>query len=132
MTTAGDEGCGTRTDRYFFAKTCVFPSRGGNLAAELKKNDKIDCQSPRAELEIGRLRSPILTGRHKQRDYLALAQMAKRALKQVGGTFAATEGGFLEISSTKNVKSSVFQSQEPLFARGSFTVSVFHGPEANK
>ena len=39
--------------------------------------------SPKAELEIARLRNPILTGRHKQCDYLALAQMAKKALKQV-------------------------------------------------
>ena len=93
MTAAGDEGCGTRTDRYVFAKTCVFLRRGGNLAAELKKNDKIDCQSPRAELEIGRLRSPILTGRHKQRDYLALAQMAKRALKQVNGVLLQARRG---------------------------------------
>ena len=75
------------------AKTCVFLRRGGNLAAELKKNDKIDCRSPRAELEIGRLRSPILTGRHKQRDYLALAQMAKRALKQVNGVLLQARRG---------------------------------------
>ena len=39
--------------------------------------------SPSAELEIARLRNPILTGRHKQCDYLALAQMAKKALKHV-------------------------------------------------
>ena len=66
-----------------FCKNCIFVRRGGNLATELKKNDEIDCQSPKAELQIGRLRSPVLTGRRKQRDYLALAQMAKRALKQV-------------------------------------------------
>ena len=85
MTAAGDEGCGTRTTRSFFAKTCVFLGRGGNPAAELKKDNKIDCQSPRAEFEIARLRSPILTGRHKQCDYLALAQMAKKTLKRVNG-----------------------------------------------
>ena len=39
--------------------------------------------SPKAELEIARLRNPILTGRQSQCDYLALAQMAKKALKQV-------------------------------------------------
>ena len=76
-----------------FCKTCVFLRRGGNLATEFKKNDKIDCQSPRAQLEIGRLRSPILTGRHKQRDYLALAQIAKRALKQVNGVLLQARRG---------------------------------------
>ena len=95
MTAARDEGCGTRTDRYFFAKTCVFLGRGGNLAAEFKKTDKIACQSPRAKLEIGKLRSPVLTGRHKQRRYLALAQKAKRALKQVNGVLLhARRGAF--------------------------------------
>ena len=82
MTAAGDEGCGTRTARSFFAKTCVFLRRGGNPAAELKKDNKIDCRSPRAELEIARLRSPLLTGRHEQRDYVALAQIAKKGFKQ--------------------------------------------------
>ena len=38
---------------------------------------------PTAELEIARLRNPILTGRQGQCDYLALAQMAKKALKHV-------------------------------------------------
>ena len=79
-----------------FCKNMCFPSAGcGNLAAELKKTDKIDCRSPRAKLEIGRLRSPVLTGRHKLRDYLALAQMAKRALKQINGVLLhARRGAF--------------------------------------
>jgi len=51
--------------------------QGGNLAAELKKSDKMDCQSPRAKLGIERLRSPGLTVRHKLRDDLALAQKTK-------------------------------------------------------
>ena len=85
MTAARDEGCGARTARSFFAKTCVFLRRGGNPAAELKKDNKIDCQSPRVELEITRLRSPILTGRHEQHDYVALAQVAKKTLKRVNG-----------------------------------------------
>ena len=93
MTAAGDEGCGTRTARSFFPKTSVFLRRGGNPAAELKKDNKIDCQSPRAELEIGRLRNPILTGRHKQCDYLALAQMAKKALKHVNGIILQARRG---------------------------------------
>ena len=38
----------------------------------------------------------------------------------------------MEISSAKNVKSTVFHGQEQLFARGSFAVSVFRKPEANK
>ena len=89
--------------------------------------------SPKAELEIGRLRSPVLTGRRKQRDYLALAHMAKRALKQISEVLLQPRReAFLEISSTKNVKSNVFHGQEQLFARGSFTVSVFRRPEANK
>ena len=130
MATAGDEGCGTRTARSFFAKTWVFLGRGGNPAAELKKDNKIDCQRPGAELEIARPRNPILTGRCRQCDYLALAQMAKKALKHVNGVLLQARGGFLEISWTKNVKSNVFHGQEQLFARGSFAVSVFHRPEA--
>ena len=59
--------------------------RGQHFAAELKKSDKIDCQSPRAQLGIGKLRSAVLTGRHKQRHYLALAHKAKKPLKQVNG-----------------------------------------------
>ena len=65
-----------------FLQTCVFPRRGGKPAAELKKDNKIDCQSPSAELEIARLRNPILTGRQRQCDYLALAQMRKRRLNK--------------------------------------------------
>ena len=36
------------------------------------------------------------------------------------------------ISSTEIVKNNVFRGQEPLFARGSFAVSVFHKPKINR
>ena len=53
--------------------------------------------SPKAELEIARLRNPILTGRQRQCDYLALAQMAKKALKQINGVLLHTQrGAFLK------------------------------------
>ena len=53
--------------------------------------------SPKAELEIARLRNPILTGRHEQCDYLTLAQMAKKALKQVSEVLLqAQRGAFLK------------------------------------
>ena len=95
MTAAGDVGCGTRTDRYVLQKHVFSFGREEILPQNLKKTDKIDCQSPRAKLEIGKLRSPVLTGRHKQRDYLALAQMAKRARKQVNGVLLqALRGAF--------------------------------------
>ena len=94
--------------------------------------DKIDCQSPRAELEIGGLRNPILTGRHEQRDYLAMAQMAEKALKHVNGVLLHARRGAFWKSVRQNVKSNVFHGQEQLFARGSFAVSVFRGLEANK
>ena len=48
---------------------------------------------PKAELEIARLRNPILTGRHKQCDYLALAHVAKKALKQVNGVLLQARRG---------------------------------------
>ena len=48
---------------------------------------------PKAELEIARLRNPILTGRHKQCDYLALAHVAKNALKQVNGALLQARRG---------------------------------------
>ena len=99
----------------FFAKTCVFLRRGGNLAAELKKTDKIDCQSPRAKVEIGRLRSPVLTGRHKQRDYIALAQMAKRALKQVNGELLSHGGALFENLSDGKYKKECFSGPGATF-----------------
>ena len=50
---------------------------------------------PKAELEIARLRNPILTGRHKQCDYLALAHVAKKALKQINwALLQARRGAF--------------------------------------
>ena len=48
---------------------------------------------PKAELEIARLRNPILTGRHKQCDYLALAHVAKKALEQVNGVLLQARRG---------------------------------------
>ena len=94
MTTAGDEECGTRTARVFLQKH-VFLVRGQHFAAELKKSSKIDCQSPRAKLGIGELRSAVLTSRRMRRHYPALAQKAKRALKQVNGVLLhAHRGGF--------------------------------------
>ena len=89
---AGNEGCGTRTDRAFLENMC-FPHAWGKPCRRISKTDKIDCQSPRAKLEIGKLRSPVLTGRHKQRHYLALAQKTKRALKHVNGVLSKARRG---------------------------------------
>ena len=61
MTNARNEGLMARAAWSLFATTCVFLMQGGNLAAEFKKTDKIDCQSPRAKLGIGKLRSAVLT-----------------------------------------------------------------------
>ena len=49
--------------------------------------------SPSAELEIARLRNPILTSRQRQCDYLAMAQMAKKALKQVNEVLLQAQRG---------------------------------------
>ena len=49
--------------------------------------------SPTAKLEIARLRNPILTGRQRKCDYLALAQMAKKALKQVNEVLLQAQRG---------------------------------------
>ena len=38
----------------------------------------------------------------------------------------------MEISTTKNEKSNVFQSQETLFEERNLPVSLFHKPKANK
>ena len=59
--------------------------QGQHFVAELKKRIKSIVTSPTTELGIGKLRSTILPSRHKQRHYLALAQEAKRRLKQVNG-----------------------------------------------
>ena len=63
------------------------------LPRKFKKTDNIDCQSPRAKLGIGKLSSAILTGRHKQRHYLARAQEARRACKQVNGVLLKAQRG---------------------------------------
>ena len=49
-----------------------------------------------------------------------------------GVRLKSQRGGFLEICSTKIVKSDVFHGQETLFEEHSLPVSFFHGPEANK
>ncbi len=67
--------------------------QGQHVAAELKESDKIDCRIPRAQLEIGKLGSTVLTARHKQRHYLALAQKTKSALKQVNGVLLKAQRG---------------------------------------
>ena len=67
--------------------------RGQHVAAELKNWIKSIVGSPTTKLGIGKLRSTVLTSRHKQRDYLALAQMAKRALKQVNGVLLQARRG---------------------------------------
>ena len=59
-----------------------------------KKRDKIDYQSPRAKLGIGELGNLVLTGRHKQSDYLARAQKAQRALNSNGVLLKAQSGAF--------------------------------------
>ena len=56
-----------------------------HLTAELEKRMKSIVASPTTKLEIGKLGSTVLTSRHKQRHYLALAQKAKRGLKRVNG-----------------------------------------------
>ena len=48
--------------------------------------------SPTTKLEIARLRNPSLTGRQRQCDYLALAQMAKKALKQINEVLLQAQG----------------------------------------
>ena len=58
-----------------------------------KKGDASSCQSPRAKLRIGKLESPVLTGRHKRSDFLARPQKAKRVLKQVNGVLLNAKGG---------------------------------------
>ena len=78
---------------YFFPKHVFSLGKEEILSQNANKGDKIDCQSPRAKLGIGKLGSLVLTGRHKQRDYLALAQMAKRALKNVNGVLLQVRRG---------------------------------------
>ena len=73
--------------------------------------------SPRAELEIGRLRGPILTGRHKQRDYLALAQMAKRALKQINEVLLQARRGAFWKSVRRKIYKGVFFMARSNFLR---------------
>ena len=63
----------------------------------------------------------------------APGQNEKNALFQgKKDTFEVTEGGLLEMCSSKIVKSSVFQIQETLFEERSSPMSLLPGPEANK
>ena len=74
-----------------------------------------------------------MAGRLKQRHCLALAQKAKRALKQVSGVLLNDRGELFGNQFNGNCKKLCFsKGQETLFAGGSFPVSVFHRPEPNK
>ena len=70
-----------------------FPNAGTTFAAEFKKTRKSIVKSPTDELGDGKLRGTILTSRHRQRHYLALAQEAKKALKQVNGVLLKPQRG---------------------------------------
>ena len=72
---------------FSFGKEEILPQN------EKKKKDKFDCRSPTAKLGIGKLGSPVLTGRHKQSDYLARAQKAQRGAKQVNGVLSKAQRG---------------------------------------
>ena len=52
-------------------------------------------KNPKAKLGIGRQRSPVLTGRQKQRYNRARAQRAKRALKHGNGLLLKAQRGDL-------------------------------------
>ena len=74
--------------------------------------------SPMAELEIARLRNPILTGRQRQCDCLALAQMAKKALKHVNGVLLqARRGAFWKSVRRKLKKVMFFDDRKHFFRR---------------
>ena len=90
---AGDTRCRGSHNLVLFVKTCVFLRPELNLAPEILKSDKIDCQNPRAKLGIGKLRSPVLTGHRKQHHYLARAQTGKRALRQANGVLLKSQRG---------------------------------------
>ena len=104
-----------------------------NLAPEILKSDKIDYQKPRAELSVRELGSPNLdkSSQAKQKPS-AGTKDEKGAIPCKRGTFEGTAGRFLEISSTKIVKTLVFRGKEALFEERSFPVSLFHRPEPNK
>ena len=94
------------------------------LPQNAKKGDKIDCQSPRAKLRIGKLGSPVLTGRHKQSDYLARAQKAQRALKHVNGVLLKPQRGAFCKSVQRKLYNVVFFK----FRRHFLREVVFQGP----
>jgi len=91
-------------------KTCVFLGQEPNLAPEILKSDKIDYQKPRADLSIRELGIPNLDkSSQAEQKPSAGTKNEKGAFPSKRGTSEGTEGRFLEISSTKIVKSSVFR-----------------------
>ena len=78
------------------------------------------------------LRSPILTGRHEQRDYLALAQMAKRALKQVNGVLLQPRRGTFGKSVDGNWKKYCFSKTGSTFPEVSLPKWRALKPQAKK
>ena len=114
-------------------KTCVFLAQEPNLAPEILKSDKIDYQKPGADLGVRELGIPNLDKSSQAEQKPSPGTKGEKgAFPCKRGTSEGTEARFLEISSTKVIKRSVFHGQEPLFAGGSFPMSLFHRPEPNK
>ena len=104
-----------------------------NLAPEILKSDKIDCQKPGAKLSIRELGIPNLDKPSQAEPKPSgSTKNEKAAFSSKQGIFENSRGGFVEDSSTKIAKTRVSIEQETLFKGSNFPMLSFHGPELNK
>ena len=108
-------------------KTCVFLGQEPNLAPEIL-SDKIDCQKPGAERSVRELGIPNLDkSSQAEQTPSASTKNEKGAFPCKRGIFKSTEGHFLEISSTKIVKTRVFRDRSNFLKNVVFRCRYFMG-----
>ena len=106
--------------------------QGQHFTAELKKRIESIIGIPTTTLGIGKLRITILPSRRMRLHCLALAQGAKKALKQVNGKLLKPQRGAFGKSVRRKLKSCVFRGQEALFPEVSLPKWRVLRPEAKK
>ena len=106
---ARDTGCRDSHSLVFSIQTCVFLGQEPNLAPEISKSDKIDCQKPRAELRTKELGSPNLDKSSQAMPIPGASTKNETGVFLVNGVLLkARRGRFVEDSSTEIEKTKVF------------------------
>ena len=93
MTTAGNDGCGTRTDRYFLKKQVFSFGRDDILPRNLKNRIKSIVKDQELNLESKNWGFRNLTSLHRQSQNQALAQKRQRGLMHANGVLLKAQRG---------------------------------------